>query len=81
LAALVGARRNVRTGHKRNVELADGTLALSVAGETAVELTFAPDAAVEVRGRLEPVHQIRFFADDPRVAVRLLRKRATDRQR
>jgi hypothetical protein len=76
LAQLTGARRDVRTEHKRNVELTDGTLSLSVAAETAVELTFTPEVAVEVRGRLEPVSRIRFFADDPRTAVQLMSERA-----
>lgn len=75
LAGLVGARRDVRTGHGRNVEISEGTLSLSVAGETAVELAFDPAAAAEVRGRTEHVTRVRFFADDPRTAVRLLRQR------
>lgn len=72
LAHLLGARRDVRSGHKHNVEIHDDTLSLSVAGETAVELEFSPAAEVEVRGRSERVTRVRFFADDPRAAVRLL---------
>jgi hypothetical protein len=74
LAHLLGARREVRNGHKHNVEIGDGTL--SVAGETAVELEFSPAAEIEVRGRSEHVTSVRFFADDPRAAVRLLQQRA-----
>jgi hypothetical protein len=74
LAGLVAARRDVRTGHKHNVEFSDGDLSLSVAGETTVELVFDPPAEVEVRGTTERVTRIRFFADDPRTAVRLLRQ-------
>jgi hypothetical protein len=76
LARLLVARRQVRNGHKHNVEIDDGTLSLSVAGETAVELEFSPAAEIEVRGRSEHVTRVRFFADDPRAAVRLLQQRA-----
>lgn len=72
LAGLAGVRRDVRTEHKRNIELDAGTLALSVAGETTVELTFSSDVAVAVRDRAAHVQRVRFFADDPRAAVRLL---------
>jgi hypothetical protein len=79
LAGLVGARRDVRTGHEHNVEIDGGALSLSVAGETAVELAFDPAAEVEVRGRVERVVRVRFFADDPGAALRLLRQRAAPR--
>jgi hypothetical protein len=81
LAGLAGVRRDVRTEHKRNVELCDGTLSLSVVGETAVELAFAPGTEVEVRGRVERVPQVRFFADDSRAAVRILNERALGHSR
>jgi hypothetical protein len=76
LAGLVGARRDIRTGHKHNVEIHAGTLSLSVAGETSVELALEPAAEVEMRGRIVCVSRVRFFADDPGSAVRLLRERA-----
>jgi hypothetical protein len=76
LAHLLRARREVRNGHKHNVEIGDGTLSLSVAGETAVELEFSPAVEIEVRGRSEHVTRVRFFADDPRAAVRQLQHRA-----
>lgn len=76
LTGLVGARRDIRTGHKHNVEIHEETLSLSVAGETSVELAFNPAAEVEVRGRIVRVTRVRFFADDPRTALRPLRERA-----
>jgi hypothetical protein len=75
LTGLAGVRRDVRTEHRRNIELDGRTLALSVAGETTVELTFTPDAAVEVRSATAHLERIRFFTDYLRAAVRLLGER------
>jgi hypothetical protein len=72
LDELISARQNVRVDHRRNIELAAGVASFSVAGETNVEAFFAPDVLVEVRGRFAQVSRVRFFADDPSAAVRLL---------
>lgn len=80
LDGLVAARRDVRTGHRHNVERLGGTLSLSVAGETSVELAFDPPVEVEVRGGSGRYDTVRFFADDPRAAVRLLGERLTARR-
>jgi hypothetical protein len=76
LAGLVAARLDVRTGCRHNVERLGETLSLSVAGETSVELAFDPYVEVGIRGRVERFSRVRFFADDPRAAVRLLGERA-----
>jgi hypothetical protein len=81
LATLTGARRDVRTGHAHNVEWTDGALSLSVAGETSVELAFDPPVEVAVRGLSAAVARVRFFADDPRAAVRLLGERVVSGRR
>jgi hypothetical protein len=77
LHGLVGVRHDVRNGHKHNVEVTGDTLSLSVAGETALELTFDPAVDVEAQGRTQQVTRIRLFADDPRAAVRVLRTRTS----
>jgi hypothetical protein len=81
LAGLVTARRDVRTGHRHNVERLGVTLSLSVAGETSVELVFDPPVEVEVRGHAERHARVRFFADDPRAAVRVLGERGVSARR
>jgi hypothetical protein len=80
LAGLASARRDVRTGHRHNVERLGGTLSLSVAGETSVELAFDPPVEVAVRGRVGRYERLRFFADDPRTAARLLGARLSARR-
>ncbi|MFW3170126.1 hypothetical protein [Geodermatophilus sp. CPCC 206100] len=71
LQGLVGARRAVDAQHRRNVVLEGDRLALSVLGETNVELRFDPP--VQVPGQPRPVARVAFFADDPAAAVRELR--------
>jgi hypothetical protein len=73
LAHLVAVRRAVDPQHRRTVVLDGDRLALSVLGETTVELRFDPP--VQVAGQPRPVGRVAFFADDPAAAVRELRGR------
>ncbi|MGY1820721.1 hypothetical protein [Geodermatophilus sp. SYSU D00079] len=73
LAALVAVRRAVETGHRRTVVRDGDRLAVSVMGDTDVELRFDPP--VHVAGQAAPVARVAFYTDEPAAAVRLLRDR------
>ena len=73
LAGLAAVRRSVESGHRRTVLSEGDRLAVSVMGDTNVELTFDPP--VRVPGQPRPVARVAFFADEPRAAVRELRGR------
>ncbi|NEK60500.1 hypothetical protein GCU56_21820 [Geodermatophilus sabuli] len=75
LAGLVGVRRHVQGGHRRNVELDGDRLAVSFMGETNVELRFDPP--VQVEGQPGPVVRVAFSAHDAAAAVRELRARVS----
>jgi hypothetical protein len=69
-------RTGAVTGHRRNLVL-DGTdLAMSVMGDTNVELRFDPPVEAEVAGGCREVARIALYADDPRAVAALLRARA-----
>lgn len=74
LAGLVAVRRSVEAEHGRVVVREGDRLALSVMGDTDVELRFDPP--VHVTGQDEPVARVAFWVDDPQAVVRLLRDRA-----
>jgi hypothetical protein len=81
LHRLASARTHVLGGHARNVVLDGDSLALSVMGDTNVELGFTPPVEVEVTGGRRSLSRISFFVDDPRAATGLLRGRVADRGR
>jgi len=73
LDRLQAPRARTASGHRRTVVLEDGRLAVSVMGDTNIELRFEPPVQVEVAGHPEQVSRIAFYADDVGSAVRLLR--------
>jgi hypothetical protein len=76
LQGLAVVRTGAVTGHRRNLVL-DGTdLAMSVMGDTNVELRFDPPVEAEVAGGCREVARIALYADDPRAVAALLRARA-----
>jgi hypothetical protein len=76
LAHLVAVRTGAVSGHKRNVVLVGGELALPVMGDTNLQLRFEPPVEVQVRGRRHAVSGISCYVDGPREAAGLLRARA-----
>jgi hypothetical protein len=81
LADLTGVRTAVVAGHTRTVVLDGDRLAMSVMGDTNVELRFAPEVPVEVKGHVQPIGRLAFYADDPRQVVTLLRDRLLTAER
>lgn len=75
LDGLVAVRGGAESGHARNLVRGDDGLVLAVMGDTNVDLRFDPAVDVQVDGRPHPSTRIRFYADDPRAVVRLLRAR------
>ena len=73
LAGLTGVRSAVVAGHRRTVVLDGDRLAVSVMGDTNVELQFDPGTVVE--GQDRAVSRLLFYADEPRKVVALLRDR------
>jgi hypothetical protein len=71
----LAVRTGAVTGHKRKFVLEDDGLLMSVMGDTNVDLRFDPPVDVQVDGRPHRSTRIRFYADDPRAVVRLLRAR------
>jgi len=65
-------RRHVVGGHGRVVGVDEGVLVVAFMGDTNVELRLDPPADVEVRRRTVRLSTVRFYADDPRAAVRAL---------
>jgi hypothetical protein len=66
-------------GHKRNLELDGDSMAMSVMGDTNVELRFSPPVEVDVAGRIHAIARIRCYADGPREAASALRNHVLDR--
>ena len=66
-------------GHKRNLELDGDSMAMSVMGDTNVELRFFPPVEVDVAGRIHALTRIRCYADGPREAASALRNHVLDR--
>jgi hypothetical protein len=66
-------------GHTRNLELDGDSMAMSVMGDTNVELRFFPPVEVDVAGRIRELARIRCYADGPREAASALRASALDR--
>ncbi|WP_138758249.1 hypothetical protein [Modestobacter altitudinis] len=75
LADVVTARAVTTVDHPKNLEVADGQVALSVLGESSVRLQLRSGAVVGLDGRPVEAERVVFFADDPRAAVRELRAR------
>jgi hypothetical protein len=78
VADVVDARAATTVDHRRNLEAADGRVALSVLGESSVRLHLRAGATVDLDGRPVPAEQVLLFADDPRGVVRALRAQATE---
>jgi hypothetical protein len=75
LTGLAAVRGGAESGHARNLVRDDDGLVLAVMGDTNVDLRFDPPVDVQVDGPPHPSTRIRFYADDPRAVVRLLRAR------
>jgi hypothetical protein len=72
---VVDARAATRVDQPRTLEVGDGSMALSVLGESIGRLQLRPGAVVDVDGRPMEADRVLFFADHPRAAVRDLRER------
>jgi hypothetical protein len=81
LERVAAVRREVASGHKRNVVLEEDGLVLGVMGDTNVDLRFDPAVEVDVAGRRQALTRISFYADDPRGVARLLRAPDTSPRR
>jgi hypothetical protein len=66
-------------GHKRNLELDGDSMAMSVMGDTNVELRFSPPVEVDVASGIRELARIRCYADEPRDAASALRNHVLDR--
>lgn len=75
VADVLTARATTTLDHRRNLEVADGQVAMSVLGESSVRLQLRPGAQVRLDGRRVDAEEVAFFADDPRALVRELRAR------
>lgn len=73
LGTLTGAGTRATIDHRRNVEVDDDRLSVSVMGETNVHLRFDPPVTVTLGGRDHHCVTVDFFADDPRETVARLR--------
>ncbi|WP_299957094.1 hypothetical protein [uncultured Modestobacter sp.] len=78
LADVVAARVAATDGAKRNLEVTDDQVALSVMGETSVRLTLRLGSTVDLDGQAVPAEAVALFADDARRLVRELRTRLAD---
>jgi hypothetical protein len=65
-------------GHKRTLELDGDSLALSVMGDTNLDLRFRSPVEVDVAGRVRELVRIRCYADTPREVAASLRERVLD---
>ena len=81
VADVVAATASTTVDHRRNLEQTDGLLALSVLGETSVQLQLRPGSTVRLERAEVPAERVAFFTDDPRRAVRELRSRTAQRAR
>ncbi|MFQ1003760.1 hypothetical protein [Modestobacter sp. SSW1-42] len=79
VADVADARAATTVDHPRTLEVGEGSVSLSVLGESSVRLRLEPGATVLVDGAPVPAEQVTFFADDPRRAVRELRARPAER--
>jgi len=77
-ADIVEAGAATTVDHRRDLEVGEGSVALSVVGESSVRLRLRPGATVLLDGAPVPAEQVTFFADDPRGAVRELRARVAE---
>ena len=78
-ADVAGARVATTVDHPRNLVVGEGSVALSVVGESSVRLRLHPAATVLLDGAPVSAEQVVFFADDARGAVRELRARIAER--
>jgi hypothetical protein len=78
VADVLDARAATTVDHRKNLEVTDGQVALSVLGESSVRLRLRPGATVELDGRPVPAERVLLFADDPRAVVRALRAPAAE---
>jgi hypothetical protein len=76
---LVAVRTGATSGHRRNIVLGDGELALPVMGDTNLELRFEPPVEVEVKCGRHALSRISCYVDAPRQAAGLLRADASRR--
>jgi hypothetical protein len=78
VADVVDARAATTVDHRRNLEVTDGQVVLSVLGESSVRVQLRPGATVELDGRPVAAERVLLFADDPRGLVRALREPAAE---
>lgn len=74
--------RNIAKGHKRTVAVADGVLTIEVAGGSNIAVSLREPFEVQLPAwpwskpePPQPVHEVRFVADDPKMAVEALGQR------
>jgi hypothetical protein len=79
VADVADARAATTVDHRRSLEVGEGTVSLSVLGESSIRLRLHPGATVLVDGAPVAAERVAFFADDARAAVRELRARTADR--
>ena len=79
VADVADARAATTVDHPRSLEVGEGSVSLSVLGESSVRLRLHPGATVLVDGDPVAAEQVTFFADDARRAVRELRARTAGR--
>jgi hypothetical protein len=79
LQHLLSVTTGAVAGHKRNLEVDGDSMAMSVMGDTNVELRFFPPVEVAVAGRIRELVRIRCYADGPREVAASLRAHAGDR--
>jgi hypothetical protein len=78
LADVADARATTTLDHRRSLEVGEGSVSLSVLGESSVRLRLHPGATVLVDGAPVAAEHVVFFADDPRAALRELRARTAE---
>jgi hypothetical protein len=79
LQQLVSVTTGAVAGHRRNLELDGDAMAMSVMGDTNVELRFSPPVVVDVGGRHRELARIRCYADGPREVAASLGAHVLDR--
>jgi hypothetical protein len=79
LQQLVSVTAGAVSGHRRNLELDGDSMAMSVMGDTNVELRFSPFVEVEVGGQIRELARIRCYTDRPRKVSASLRAQVLDR--
>jgi hypothetical protein len=78
VADVVDVRAVTVVDHRKNLEVTDGQVVLSVLGESSVRVQLRPGATVDLDGRPVAAERVLFFADDPRGLVRALRTPAAE---